>query len=260
MCGRGSHGAREFERALETLQTLAKDSALPFQAASRDLRRARHRARRGRRFRRGLGHDCQVQTTVADARQVRGKRRSLSWPAPAGWSTRSLRIIFSAGRASGCAVRRNCAVDGLSPLGHNTVGTSAQAHPNIVESVSRKSSGEVFPHWGRIIRQCADRGSPRLALARANSHRAESYVRYVQAILGEPIGTRLHVDKNPAMNLMIPPMKRVFPELKLVIAPRSARCGVELFLALFAGSIRSALTLTLERPRRTAIVWTWRPG
>ena len=33
----------------------------------------------------------------------------------------------------------------------------------------------------------------------------------------------LHLDKNPAMNLMIPPMRRVFPELKLVVALRDPR-------------------------------------
>ena len=54
-------------------------------------------------------------------------------------------------------------------------------------------------------------------------------------MLGEPIGGRLHLDKNPAMNLMIPPMRRVFPELKLIVALRDPRdVIVSCFLPLFA--------------------------
>jgi tetratricopeptide (TPR) repeat protein len=50
--------------------------------------------------------------------------------------------------------------------------------------------------------------------------------RYFQAmeyLLGEPIAGRMHLDKNPAYNLIIPAMLRLFPEARLLIAIRDPR-------------------------------------
>jgi hypothetical protein len=50
--------------------------------------------------------------------------------------------------------------------------------------------------------------------------------RYFQAmeyLLDEPIGHRMHLDKNPAYNLTIPLVLRVFPETRLVVALRDPR-------------------------------------
>jgi hypothetical protein len=70
----------------------------------------------------------------------------------------------------------------------------------------------------------------------------------MQGMLGEAIGGRLLIDKNPAMTVMIPPMKRVFPELKLVIALRDPRdVVVSCFLRYLPINPVSACFLTLER-------------
>ncbi len=52
--------------------------------------------------------------------------------------------------------------------------------------------------------------------------RAE-YVRGVESFVGQPLGDRLLVDKNPGMTFDIPAMSRVFPESKFLVALRDPR-------------------------------------
>ena len=49
------------------------------------------------------------------------------------------------------------------------------------------------------------------------------YWRYMEGALGESIGDRCHVDKNPSIIMLIPGMLRLFPECKLLIAIRDPR-------------------------------------
>jgi hypothetical protein len=51
----------------------------------------------------------------------------------------------------------------------------------------------------------------------------ERYFAAMEYLLGEPIAGRMHLDKNPAYNIVIPLMLRVFPETRLVIALRDPR-------------------------------------
>jgi len=75
-----------------------------------------------------------------------------------------------------------------------------------------------------------------------------SYLSLMQSMLREPAGDRLLVDKNPAMMLMIPPMRRVFPELKLVVSLRDPRDVVaSCFLRYLPINPVSVCFLTLER-------------
>ena len=76
----------------------------------------------------------------------------------------------------------------------------------------------------------------------------QTYFSAMQSMLRAPIGDRLLVDKNPAMTLMIPPMKRVFPELKLLIALRDPRDVVaSCFLRYLPINPVSVCFLTVER-------------
>jgi hypothetical protein len=50
-----------------------------------------------------------------------------------------------------------------------------------------------------------------------------NYFRCANLLLGRPIGDRLLLDKNPALNLLIPLVVRVFPEAKFLIALRDPR-------------------------------------
>jgi hypothetical protein len=54
-------------------------------------------------------------------------------------------------------------------------------------------------------------------------HARENYFRCTELFLCRQIGTRLLVDKNPSLNLMIPMVVRVFPEAKFLIAIRDPR-------------------------------------
>jgi tetratricopeptide (TPR) repeat protein len=51
----------------------------------------------------------------------------------------------------------------------------------------------------------------------------ENYFQCTEKFLRQKIGDRLLVDKNPSLNLMIPMVVRVFPEVKLLIALRDPR-------------------------------------
>jgi tetratricopeptide (TPR) repeat protein len=54
-------------------------------------------------------------------------------------------------------------------------------------------------------------------------HLRQNYFRSMELCLGQPIGNRLLVDKNPALTLLMLGFQRAFPELKLMIALRDPR-------------------------------------
>lgn len=60
-------------------------------------------------------------------------------------------------------------------------------------------------------------GEPELAAAR------ERYFRLSEAVLREPVGGRILLDKNPELTLLIPVIARVFPQVKIVFAQRDPR-------------------------------------
>jgi tetratricopeptide (TPR) repeat protein len=55
------------------------------------------------------------------------------------------------------------------------------------------------------------------------SHLRENYFHSAEMYLREPVGSRLLVDKNPGINLIVPVLLRVFPETKFLIALRDPR-------------------------------------
>jgi len=74
-----------------------------------------------------------------------------------------------------------------------------------------------FPE-GTSILQALDSVPPSLIC-----HARENYFRCTELFLRRKIGSRLLVDKNPALNLMIPMVVRVFPETKFLVALRDPR-------------------------------------
>jgi hypothetical protein len=61
------------------------------------------------------------------------------------------------------------------------------------------------------------------APASALQQSRESYFRYAALFLGKAIGDKLLIDKNPALNVLIPAVVRIFPEARFVIAVRDPR-------------------------------------
>jgi tetratricopeptide (TPR) repeat protein len=61
--------------------------------------------------------------------------------------------------------------------------------------------------------------APNEAIQRARAN----YFRSAESFLGQPIGNRLLIDKNPSLTFLIPALIRIFPEIKLLIAIRDPR-------------------------------------
>jgi Flp pilus assembly protein TadD len=148
------------------------------------------------------------------------------------------------------SMHRLALLTGFPRSGTTLLEQVLDAHPDIVGSEELDLfSTEILPRLGENhppdfpVEQLLDDLSPHQIL-----DARQFYVSAVEAVLGEPIGARLHLDKNPAMNLMIPVMKRVFPELKLVIALRDPRdVVVSCFLRYLPLNPISVCFLTLER-------------
>jgi tetratricopeptide (TPR) repeat protein len=114
--------------------------------------------------------------------------------------------------------------------GHPRSGTTLleqvlDAHPDIVSAEETKIMHDEaylplirdFPE-GTSILQALDSSPPSLLC-----HARENYFRCTEKFLQKPIGSRLLVDKNPGLNVMIPMVVRVFPETKFIIALRDPR-------------------------------------
>jgi tetratricopeptide (TPR) repeat protein len=124
------------------------------------------------------------------------------------------------------------------------------SHPGLISSEERDVfSREVFPSLGvgaasgttvlEMLNQLSDQ---RIADER------RKYVAYMEGMLREPVGERVHLDKNPAMNLMIPAMLRVLGELRLLVALRDPRdVIVSCFLRYLPLNPVSVCFLTIER-------------
>ena len=80
--------------------------------------------------------------------------------------------------------------------------------------------------------------------------------------LGQPIGRRLLIDKNPSLTFMIPILVRVFPEIKLLVALRDPRDVVLscFMLPLVPLNQTAVAYLSLESTveEYTALMGVWR--
>lgn len=75
----------------------------------------------------------------------------------------------------------------------------------------------------------------------------KNYFHCADLLLGQPIGGRLLVDKNPSLNLMIPIVVRMFPETKFLVALRDPRDVVmSCFMQALPLTAVSSAYLTLE--------------
>jgi tetratricopeptide (TPR) repeat protein len=124
------------------------------------------------------------------------------------------------------------------------------SHPGLVSSDEREAfARDIFPAmWmtptTRVPTiEALDAIPPdRLAAQR------QRYLNYMAAALNEPIGDRIHLDKNPPFTLLIPAILRLFPEMKLLIALRDPRDVVlSCFMQYLPLNTNSVCYLTLER-------------
>lgn len=76
----------------------------------------------------------------------------------------------------------------------------------------------------------------------------QRYLDYMAAALNEPIGNRMHLDKNPTLTLVLPGFLRLFPETRTLIALRDPRdVVISCFMQYLPLNTNSVCFLTLER-------------
>jgi tetratricopeptide (TPR) repeat protein len=79
----------------------------------------------------------------------------------------------------------------------------------------------------------------------------ERYFGYMSAALNQPIGDRVHLDKNPPLTLVLPGFLRLFPETRILFALRDPRdVAISCFLQYLPLNPNSVCFLTLERTVR----------
>jgi tetratricopeptide (TPR) repeat protein len=127
------------------------------------------------------------------------------------------------------------------------------SHPGLVSSDEREAFGrDIFPAIWRTEQTPLPTAEAldNAPLERLSVQR-QRYLAYMEAALNEPIGDRIHLDKNPTLTLLIPGMVRLFPETKLLIALRDPRDVVlSCFMQYLPLNTNSVCFLSLERTAR----------
>ena len=114
--------------------------------------------------------------------------------------------------------------------GHPRSGTTLleqvlDAHPGVISAEETSIfTTDAWQPLGRSFSEDAAsldilNAATEVALRQSRSN----YFNYTEKFLGQPVGRRLLIDKNPAMNPFIPAFARVFPEAKLMVAIRDPR-------------------------------------
>ena len=125
------------------------------------------------------------------------------------------------------------------------------AHPGLISSEERDFVGK------ELIRQVLSRqgNAPilelynKVSLKRISDAR-QQYLPVMEYMLGEPVGDRMHLDKNPAYNLTLPLMFRFFPETCLVVALRDPR---DVVLSCYLRYLpMNAVSVSFMTPQRAA--------
>jgi tetratricopeptide (TPR) repeat protein len=121
-------------------------------------------------------------------------------------------------------LRRSALLTGFPRSGTTLLEQVLDAHTDLISSEERDFIGSELMHS-----LTSNRGKVTLWQA-LNELRTDEivrergrYFRAMEYLGGEPVGQRVHLDKNPAYNLTIPIVLRFFPETRLVIALRDPR-------------------------------------
>jgi tetratricopeptide (TPR) repeat protein len=101
------------------------------------------------------------------------------------------------------------------------------SHPDVISADEHMvMAEEVFGALGRATASGADVSIPEMldrALPQDIDAVRQAYWEHSQAVVREPIGTRMLLDKNPELTMLIPVVNRVFPEMKIVFPIRDPR-------------------------------------
>jgi tetratricopeptide (TPR) repeat protein len=126
--------------------------------------------------------------------------------------------------AAAFAPARTALLTGFPRSGTTLLEQVLDAHPDLVSSEEREFVGkELF-----LLLAAARGAAPLLETLRELPSeqiqtQRQRYFQAMEYLLGEPIGARMHLDKNPAYNLTIPILLRYFPLTRLIVALRDPR-------------------------------------
>jgi tetratricopeptide (TPR) repeat protein len=146
---------------------------------------------------------------------------------------------------------RTALLTGFPRSGTTLLEQVLDAHPGVVSSEERDYVGAELYYDVRIRRGGeplvdALEGFPEESLAR---HR-QRYFQGMEYLLGESVGDRLHLDKNPAYNLILPWVLRLFPATRILTAIRDPR---DVVLSCYLRYLPlNAVSVRFLDPRRTA--------
>jgi tetratricopeptide (TPR) repeat protein len=120
--------------------------------------------------------------------------------------------------------RRTALLTGFPRSGTTLLEQLLDAHPDLVSSEERDYIGRelfhtVLTRLGKMPILDALNALPNEEV----STQRERYFRFMEYLLGAPIGDRMHLDKNPAYNLTIPLVLRFFSETRIILALRDPR-------------------------------------
>jgi tetratricopeptide (TPR) repeat protein len=152
--------------------------------------------------------------------------------------------------------------------GHPRSGTTLleqmlDSHPDIISA----EETEIFhnaaymplcralPENASVLSILESAGNDALRKSRAN------YFRSMELFLGNPLGDRLLIDKNPSLTFLIPAMVRIFPEIKIIIALRDPRdvclsCFMQPLSLSQVSSAYLSLQDTIEEYVSLMSIWT----
>ena len=119
---------------------------------------------------------------------------------------------------------RTALLSGFPRSGTTLLEQLLDSHPALVSSEERDFIGRD------LLQSVVSRRSDRNLLSALNELSDDQletdrrrYFAAMEYFLGEPIADRLHLDKNPAYNLTIPLVLRLFPTTRLIVALRDPR-------------------------------------
>ena len=146
--------------------------------------------------------------------------------------------------------RRQAVLASFPRSGTTLLEQVLDSHPGLVSSDEREAFGrDIFPAIWRtpttpLPTAAALDAVPQDRLAAQR----ERYFAYMAAALNDPIGDRVHLDKNPSLTPLLPGMLRLFPETMLLIALRDPRdVVISCFMQYLPLNTNSVCFLTLER-------------
>lgn len=146
---------------------------------------------------------------------------------------------------------RTALLTGFPRSGTTLLEQVLDAHPELVSSEERDFIGRelVATFAGRrgqtpFLEILNELDPKQIERERARYFRAMEY------LLAEPIGSRMHLDKNPAYNQVIPLVLRTFPEARLLVALRDPR---DVVLSCYMRYLPlNAISVHFLTPERTA--------